>query len=89
MKTSLSETIEIEKYLLDELAPERALVFNARLLISAQLRKDTFFQKLVHRLVHLYHRRHLKREVEAVHARLFNDPSRLDFREGVMKNFNS
>jgi hypothetical protein len=88
MKTSLTELIGIEKYLSGDLTPEQSLVFNARLLISQPLRKRTFLQKLVHRLVHLYHRRLLKREVEAVHARLFYDPAHADFRGRVMKIFN-
>lgn len=88
MKTSLTELIEIEKYLRGELTPEQSLVFNARLLISQPLRKQTFLQKLVHRLVHLYHRRLLKREVEAVHASLMRDPAHTDFRDQVMKIFN-
>lgn len=88
MRTSLSETIEIEKYLCNELSPECALVFHARLLIHPGLRKHVFFQRLVHRLVHLYHRRHLTREVEAVHDKLFNDPAETEFRKDLMKIFN-
>lgn len=88
MKTSLSETIQIENYLQGNLSPENALVFEARLQIEPELKKTVHLQTLVRRFVTLYHRRRLKSEVEAIHARLFRDDRRRDFRARIMNLFN-
>ena len=87
MKTSLTETIRIERYLRGELAPENALVFEANLQLNPRLRKNVLFQNLVRRFVTLYHRRLLKSEVESVHEQLFCDEGRRDFAENIIKLF--
>lgn len=89
MRTSLSEITETEKYLQGQLGPEDSLLFQVRLLVDGELRANTFFHKMVHRLVSLYRRKQLKGEVEAVHEKLFHNPAKADFRDRVMKNFNS
>ena len=88
MKTSFSEILKTEKYLNQELGTGDSLVFEARLLVDVELRKNTIFHKAVHRLVHLYHRRKLKNELQMVHERLFSDPEKTTFREGILKPFN-
>ena len=88
MRTSLSDITKTEKYLQGQLGPEDSLLFQARLLVDGELRANTFFHRMVHRLVSLYRRKQLKEEVEAIHKKLFFDPAKADFRERVMKNFN-
>jgi hypothetical protein len=88
MKTSLTDTIRTERFLRGELADDDRLAFNARLLVDQELRRNLFFQRMVHRLVALYHRRKLKAQLEGVHERLLNDPASVSFRESVIKYFN-
>jgi hypothetical protein len=88
MKTSFPEIVETEKYLQQELDPQDNLLFEARLLVSDQWRRNTFFHKMVHRLVHLYHRKKLKAEVDAVHNKLFRDPAKGSFRNQFTNLFN-
>jgi hypothetical protein len=88
MKTSLSEIIDAEKYLHGELTPEESVVFQARLLVDEELRRNTFYHKMVNRLVRLYHRRKLKAEVEGVSDKLFRDNRKVDFRDSIIRIFN-
>ena len=88
MKTSFSEIIEAEKYLDGGLNPEESLMFEARLVIDENLRRNTFFQAMVNRLTRLYHRRQLKAEVEAVHKKLFDHPANVSFRKSITNIFN-
>jgi hypothetical protein len=89
MKTLFRNILQTEKYLQQELTPEDSLVYQARLIVDADLRKDTFFHRMVHKLVRLYHRKKLKAQVETIHENLFNDPAKVHFRERIMKLFNS
>ena len=88
MKTSCTEIIKTEKFLRQEMAADDSLVFQARILLSSELRANTYFHRLVHRLVSLYHRRQVKAGMEALHSRLFNDPSKTTFRQGIVNLFN-
>ena len=88
MKTSLTDTIRTERFLRGELADDDRLTFNARLLVDQELRRNLFYQRVVHRLVALYHRRKLKAQLNDVHERLVNDPARVSFRESIIKHFN-
>ena len=89
MKTSISETIQIEKYLLEQLSLGQKVLFEARLEHDESLRTKMFFQKVLRRLLRLYHRRKLKQEVAHIHDHLFHDPARIHFRESVLKHFNT
>jgi hypothetical protein len=88
MKTSFPEILQTEKYVQHDLAADDALVYEARLLVDAELRRDTYFHRAVHRLVRIYHRKKLKLEVEIIHNRLSNDPANAAFRKAMMKLFN-
>ena len=89
MKTSISETIQIEKYLLEQLSLGQKVLFEARLEHDESLRTKMFFQKVLRRLLMLYHRRKLKREITHIHDHLFQDPARIDFQKSVLKHFNN
>ena len=89
MKTSISDVIQAEKFILDELAADERVLFEARLIVDSDLRVNTFYHRLVHRLVAFSHRRKIKREIEAAHERLFQDPNNLHFKESVLKHFKS
>jgi hypothetical protein len=87
MKTSWSDTFYIENYLQGKLSPGNRLMFEARLLMSRKLRTDLYFQKKVHTMVNLYHRKKLKEELDALHQALFNDPNKVVFQERIHQLF--
>lgn len=87
MKTSYCEIIKTEKYLRGKMRPEDSLVFQARLLLDKDLERNTLFHRIVHRMVTLYFRKKLKREIQAAHTRLFNDPLHAGFKDEILKNF--
>ena len=87
MKTSMSETILIERYLGGELLPLEKQSFKARLLQSPRLRLRMYFQKKVHFLVKLYHRKKLRAELEVLHEELFSNPEKSQFRENIHQIF--
>jgi hypothetical protein len=89
MRTSISNIIRTERFLLGECPPSEKLAFESRLLLDSELRSDTHFHQMVHRLVKLYHRRKLRREVDALHERLFGSPEKKEFRDSIVKLFNS
>ena len=89
METSSTEIIETEKYLQDRLDHGRSLIFQARLLVDEELRRNALFHAMVHRLVKLYHRKQLKAEVAAAHRKLFHDNTKPDFRENILRIFNA
>lgn len=87
MRTSLAEIQQTEKYLLGEMDPGDALVFEARMLSNPLLKMNVFFQKKVHAVLRVYHRKKLKEEAEAIHQQLFNDPVKKEFREKIFQCF--
>lgn len=89
MRTSFRDIVRTEQYLRDEMAGDDGVVFRARLLIDPVLRQDLVFHRLLHRLVQLYHRKKLRREIHSVHQRLFRDRSNATFQESIVKLFNS
>jgi hypothetical protein len=87
MRTSLTEIQQTEKFLLGEMNPGDALVFEARMLSKPLLKMNVFFQKKVHAVLRAYHRKKLKEEAEAVHQQFFSDPAKKDFREMIFHCF--
>jgi hypothetical protein len=79
MKTSFRDIIETERYLRRELDQQETLLFEAKLLVSEQWRRNTYFHKLVHRLVHAVQRKKLRSEAEDVYERLFQNPMNASF----------
>ena len=89
MKTSISDVIQTEKFILRELPAHGRVLFEARLIVESDLRFNTLYHRLLHRLVAFSHRRKIKREIESIHERLFQDPNKLHFKELVLKHFKS
>lgn len=89
MTTSFRDIVKTEKYLRGDLDPQETVLFEAKLLVSEECRRNTLLHKVVHRLVRIYHRRKLKAEVEAVHQKLFHDPANDFFRRRVIRFFKS
>lgn len=83
MRTSMNESIQIERFLLGELSALERQVFKAEMQQSPRLRLKVYFQKKVHLLVKLYHRKKLKTELEVLHEELFSAPEKSQFRENI------
>jgi hypothetical protein len=70
MRKELRELKEIDRYLLGQLSPGELLVFRARLLLSADLRKKLKLQAKTHRLIRWYGRDLQREKLAAIHTQL-------------------
>jgi len=87
MRTSLRETEQIEAHILRLSEPGDTLVFEARLLLDAELKDKLLWQQKTYSLVRRYGREQLKGEIEAVHQKLFNNEKHTSFRQKIMRFF--
>lgn len=84
----MSELIRTERYLRGELGAGEALLYQAEMAINSRLKADTFYHRLIHRAVRLYHRKKTVEAIVLAGEKLFSDPGRGAFRNEVMQNFN-
>jgi hypothetical protein len=89
MRTSLNEIKSIEGYLHDQLSSAEKLSFEVAMSNDAMLRLNVFLQRKVYALLKHYDRQSVRKKVEAVHDKLFNDPHEVVFRESIQKIFKS
>jgi len=87
MRTSLTDTEQIEAHLLQQTSPGDTLVFEARLLLDDELADKLHWQKATYNMVKLYGRKQLKKEIEAVHQTLFNTHKHKSFSEKIKSIF--
>lgn len=87
MRTSLIETQQIETQLMGLSDPGDALVFEARLLLNAELKEKMLWQQEAYRMVKLYARGQLKKELETIHQKLFTQPEHLSFSKKIRRLF--
>jgi hypothetical protein len=87
MRTSLIETQQIEAHLMGRSDPGDALVFEARLLLQAELREKLQWQQQTYKLIKKYGRDQLKKEIEAVHQQLFTQPQHRSFSQKIRQLF--
>jgi hypothetical protein len=87
MMTSISELIRAERFLAGKLQPQDKLSYEARLIVDKEARENLFFHKMLHRLVCFYHREKVKKQIEQIHERLFQDPAKAVFKDAVLKHF--
>jgi hypothetical protein len=88
MTTSLQEIKKIERYILGQMPIEEKLVFEAQVLTNPVLKEGVFLQRLTYHIVKLYNRRKLKRQLENLHHKLLEDPTKEDFRKSIRQSFN-
>lgn len=81
------ETQWIEQYILKQLSAEEALLAEAKILLNAELAEKIEHQRTCYNLVNSYARNYLKKEIEAVHNRLFTETKFEKFRNKVMTIF--
>jgi hypothetical protein len=87
MKTLLTETAAIEQFILGEMTPADAVLFQTRLILDPKLRADYYAQKKIHDIVSLYNQEKIRGRLMDVHQRLFADPSNT-FARSILRLFN-
>lgn len=87
MKTSASDTQQIDLYLLKQLAPGDKLVMDASFVLNPELNETLKWQQQVHTLVQMRGRKQLQNQIKAVEEKLFTAPEYLSFRERVWQLF--
>ncbi len=87
MRTSLNEIKQIEDYLQQNISPEEAQQFEARLLLEPQLQEKLSWQKRVYHLIRQYGRRQLKRELNAVQNKVFTQSKYAGFQKSITRLF--
>ena len=81
------ETEQIEAHLLKLSDPGNSLVFEARLLLDAELNEKVAWQEKTYNIVRIYGRDQLKKEIESVHQKLFTQPEHTSFRQKIRRLF--
>jgi hypothetical protein len=87
MRTSLIETEQIEAHLMQLSNPGDALVFEAKLLLQPELREKLQWQQETYRLIKIYGRDQIKKEIEAVHQQLFTQSQHKSFSQKIRQLF--
>jgi hypothetical protein len=83
----LIEISEAEKFLQGKMLPGDSLVFETKVLTDPALKTNVRAQEKVYALLHFYHRKKLREELEEIHQRLLNDPAKNEFRRRIFNLF--
>lgn len=87
MKTLSNNTKLIEQYIFGQLAPVNRLLFETRLLVNRDLRKDLYFQRKTYSIVKGYHRKKVKEDLEKLYQQIFAKPENLSFKQKILELF--
>ncbi|MBD1391509.1 hypothetical protein [Mucilaginibacter glaciei] len=87
MRTSLRNIKETDDHLHGQLPPQDALLFEARLLLDAELANNLHWHQQTLGLVHQYGRNHLRSIIENVHQQLFTQTQHSGFRQKILQLF--
>lgn len=74
MRTALLELREIDRYLLRRMNAAERLVFQAKMIVSEELKRKVCLQEKTLRLLRLDGRDALRERLEALHAQLMQEP---------------
>jgi len=88
MRTSLDELVEIEKYLFKKFSCADKLLFEAKLLLDEDLRKNVLLQEKIYLLLSLFYRKELKKQAGEVFDAMMNNPKKPEFRNKITGIFN-
>lgn len=87
MKTSASDTQQIDRYLLQQLPAGDKLVFDAKLMLCPELKDTMEWQRKVHQLIQLRGRQQLKAQIKTVEQMVFSQPEYSSFRQKISRLF--
>jgi len=88
MRTSLNDIKTIEAYLDGTLTVSERLFFEARLLVSKELRKNVALQREVNTIVRHHHYLKVLQEFKCTHERLFHDEGNAELTKEIRSIFN-
>jgi hypothetical protein len=87
MRTSLNNIKTIEDYLLGNIAPGDTLLFEAKMLLSGDLREDVQHQQSTYSIIRQYGRESIKAEIKAVQQTLATAPQHQGFMQRIVNLF--
>lgn len=87
MKTSLTETANIEQYLQGSLSAGDAVLFEAKIVLQEELRSNTYWQEQTYQIIQMYGRQKLRAEIDAAQKLFFNDPAQNSLRAKIARLF--
>lgn len=87
MKTSLNEIREIEKLLGRRLSADGEEQFKKKMFADPQLQEKVNLQRVVTRLIRLYHNRQLRKRYEYMYQQLTTHPSNSRFQIALEEIF--
>jgi hypothetical protein len=88
MRTSLNDIRQIEHYLDGKDDQGESTLLKSRLLNEPGLFQHLKLQRLIMRLVKLYHFKKLKLEAQQAGAKIFSNPDMKDFQQNIYQLFN-
>lgn len=86
MRTSLNNIKAIDDYLFGRLAPDDALLFQAKVLLNSDLMEDVQYQQETYAMIRKYSRQQIRAEIMAVQDTLTTQPQYQGFMQR-MANF--
>lgn len=89
MKTSWNNLKTIEQYLAGTLTPPQTFLFKVKLLLYPALQLNVALQQKTYVLVKLYARRKMKKELEALHDKIFAQPENQVFKQEILALFSN
>lgn len=84
MRKPLDEIAEIEQYLQGKLPPADRLVFEAKVILTPSINRNIQQQRTIYKLVRWFGRNSKRRQLEALHEQLMQDPA---FRQRITSIF--
>lgn len=89
MRTSLTETAQIENWLLKRGEPAEQLVLEAKMLSNPEMREKVKWQQMAYEVVRLHGRQQLKEEIKAIEHQVFNTTRYRSFQDRIRSIFKS
>ena len=87
MRTLLTEIQQIDQHVQGTAQPDDALLFEAKLLLDAELSQKVEWHKQTLGLVQQYGRKNLVGMIRNVHTQLFTLPQHQNFRQKILRLF--
>jgi hypothetical protein len=88
MKTSMNNAEQIEAYLCNIMNAEDRMAFEENLIIDAELYDKVEWQKKAYATIVRYGRKNLRKELESIEYKIFNDSMYKRFQQKVLSYFN-
>ncbi|MEM0941356.1 MAG: hypothetical protein AAF600_15545 [Bacteroidota bacterium] len=87
MRTSLTETKQIEDWLLKQGAIQNRLLLEAKMLSNPKVKENVQWQSYTYDLIRLYGREKLREEIKAIQHTLFQTPKYRSFQDRIRSIF--